>query len=270
MEDARALLDAINDERRQLEVVGGSFELGDWPEFAKRYGHMLLWTYARMRFGALAHAVVHIRYQHENGMPDLYLIAVYEHREFSFIAGGLSEMSEWKEQSLQAGGSRPEKVRRWVMTEQEGEVGRLVARVTATATQLVLECDSQDRLDALKHQLAATFGFSLHYRGETEGPPPRRVTPQQLTAEEPLTLVVTNEEDRIFVNAFLEKVYLEWADRESPALGGETPRHAASAGSTRSSVASLIDQLERNDPGLWRTGKAAFDYNKLRAHVGLM
>ena len=90
-----------------------------------------------------------------------------------------------------------------------------------------------------------------------------------MTAEEPLTLVVTNEEDRAFVNTFLETVYLEWADRENPALGSQTPRRAAASPSGRQAVASLIDQLERNDPGLWRTGTAAFDYNKLRAHVGL-
>jgi hypothetical protein len=270
MEDARLLLDAINDERRRLEVVGGAFELGDWPEFAKRYGHLLLWTYARMRFAALADAVVRIRYRHENGTPDLYLIAVYEHNEFSFITGGVSEIQGLKEDDSAAGGSRPEKLRRWVMTEKDGAAERLAARVTVTASQLILECDSRERLDALKHELAATFGFSLHYRGETDTPPPKRVTQQQLTAEEPLALVVTDEEDRAFVNAFLEKVYLEWADRESPALGGQKPRHAASSPSTRPSVAALIDQLERHDPGIWRTGKAAFDYNKLRAHVGLV
>ncbi|MBX3235953.1 MAG: hypothetical protein KF814_07360 [Nitrospiraceae bacterium] len=269
MEDTRALSDAINDERRQMELVGGSFELGDWPEFAKRYGHLLLAMFARMRFIALADAVAHIRYRHESGSPDLYLLALYEHREFSWIAGSLGELEGLTE--VAAGGGAADKVRRWVMQEKDDQGNvQLVARVTVTATQLVVECDAQDRLNALKHSLAATFGFSLHYRGETEHPPARRVTQEQLTAEEPLTLVLTNEEDRAFVNAFLEKVYLEWADRESPALGGQTPRHAASVDASRPSVVSLIDQLERNDPGLWRTGASAFDYNKLRAHVGLV
>ena len=197
------------------------------------------------------------------------MLALYEHREFSWIAGSLGELEGLTE--VAAGGGAADKVRRWVMQEKDDQGNvQLVARVTVTATQLVVECDAQDRLNALKHSLAATFGFSLHYRGETEHPPARRVTQEQLTAEEPLTLVLTNEEDRAFVNAFLEKVYLEWADRESPALGGQTPRHAASVDASRPSVVSLIDQLERNDPGLWRTGASAFDYNKLRAHVGLV
>jgi hypothetical protein len=31
----------------------------------------------------------------------------------------------------------------------------------------------------------------------------------------------------------------------------------------------LIRGMERDDPGVRRIGLAAFDYNKLRAHVGL-
>ncbi|MGC3973644.1 MAG: hypothetical protein QM771_04575 [Nitrospira sp.] len=41
-QDARALYETTGEERREMEVVGGSFELGDWPEFAKRFGHLLL------------------------------------------------------------------------------------------------------------------------------------------------------------------------------------------------------------------------------------
>ena len=84
-----------------------------------------------------------------------------------------------------------------------------------------------------------------------------------------LTLLVTDEEDRALVNAFLEMVYLEWADRGSPSLGGETPRHMMTNTAGRRQVTELIDEMERNDLGLLRMGVAAFDYNKLRAHVGL-
>jgi hypothetical protein len=51
------------------------------------------------------------------------------------------------------------------------------------------------------------------------------------------------------MNAFLETVYLEWADRESPAVGGETPRHVMTTQSGRTQVAALIDEMERNDFG---------------------
>ncbi len=50
-------------------------------------------------------------------------------------------------------------------------------------------------------------------------------------------------------------------------LGGQTPRHAVA--SSRDAVASLISEMESNDPGLRRVGRCAFDYNVLRGHVGI-
>ncbi len=271
-EDARMLYEQTADERREMEVVGGSFELGDWPEFAKRFGHLLLRNFARMRFAALVEAVGEIRYRTADGQPYWYVMALYEHREFTFIAGGMAELEGWKEESLAhlgaAAGSK--KLRRFLLqAKEEAPAASVPARVTVTATELYLECDSRDRLDGIKHSLAAAFGFSLHFRGETAQPPTRQVTTEELSTEEPLTIVVSREEDRALVNAFLETVYLEWADRESPVLSGETPRHAARTTAGLAKVAEVIADMERCDIGLLRSGLSAFDYNKLRAHVGL-
>ena len=93
-----------------------------------------------------------------------------------------------------------------------------------------MECDSRERLDAIKHSLAAAFGFSLHFRGKSCSLPARRVTTEELSTQEPLTVVVSHEEDRALLNAFLETMYLEWARPQSPVLGGETPRHAVNIG----------------------------------------
>lgn len=82
-------------------------------------------------------------------------------------------------------------------------------------------------------------------------------------------MVVTAEEDRALLNTFFETAYLEWADRESPALGGDVPRHAAASAEGRVRVEALITEMEQTDLGLLRSGVSAFDYNKLRAHVGL-
>jgi hypothetical protein len=145
----------------------------------------------------------------------------------------------------------------------------MVARMTLTATQLWVECDSRERLGAIKHKLAATFGFSLHFRGETCTPPPRQLKESELAVEEPLTLVISVEEDRALLNGFLENLYLEWAERACPSLGNHMPRHVATSAVGREQVAALIADMECHDPGVRRIGHAAFDYNKLRAHVGL-
>ena len=270
-EDAKALYETTGEERRAMEVVGGSFELGDWPEFAKRFGHLLLKNFARMRLAALVEAVSEIRYRTVGGEPYFYVVALYEHHEFTFIAGSMGELERWNElPDRPAGVPMSTKLRRFVQLPLDSAMaGVATARVTVTATELFLECDSRERLDSIKHTLAATFGFSLHFRGEATQPPVRQVSQADLSAAEPLTVVVTDDEDRAMVNAFLETVYLEWADRESPVLNGETPRHVAATPAGRAKVTALIDEMERSDFGLLRAGVAAFDYNKLRAHVGL-
>jgi hypothetical protein len=47
------------------------------------------------------------------------------------------------------------------------------------------------------------------------------------------------------------------------------PRHVATSAVGREQVAALIADMECHDPGVRRVGQASFDYNKLRAHVGL-
>jgi hypothetical protein len=272
-EDGKGLLDAVLDYRRQVEISAGSFELGDWPEFAKRYGHMLLWTFARMRFAALVDAVQSIHYVAASGQPYLYALALYDHHEYRFMADLLAGLEGFEQEASvpsSGGASTSKEAQHFV---QRGAYGAsnsaVVARLILTATQLWVECDSRERLDAIKHKLAATFGFSLHFRGETYAPPPRRLKESELAVEEPLTLVISAEEDRVFLNGFLETVYLEWAERACPSLGNHMPRHLAMSAAGREQVAALIADMERHDPGIRRVGLSSFDYNKLRAHVGL-
>lgn len=96
------------------------------------------------------------------------------------------------------------------------------------------------------------------------------MSPDQLTKEVPGSIVVTEEEQLALLTRFLDTAYLEWADQPSAALDGQTPRHAAAQSASRAQVAALIDEIARYDPGILLLGKPAFDYNVLRAHVGLV
>lgn len=273
-EDGKGLLNATLDYRRQVEISSGSFELGDWPEFAKRYGHVLLWTFARMRLAALLDAVVSIRYVVKGGQPYLYALALYDHSEYAYMGDTLASLEGFERETVvpsAPGEASPSKKALYFVQRGASEAlePSVVARLILTATQLWVECDSRERLDAVKHKLAATFGFSLHFRGETSTPPPRKLKESELAVEEPLTLVISAEEDRVLLGRFLETLYLEWAERTCPSLGDHMPRHVAASAAGRAQVAALIDDMERHDPGVRRTGHVTFDYNKLRAHVGL-
>jgi hypothetical protein len=273
--DAEAVLEVTAEWRREMEMNSGSFALGEWQEFAKRYGYMLLWAFAQLRVDALVDAVVHIRFRTPDGQPYLYAVALYDHHEYRLFADRLSEIEELR--SEQPAGSAESRgpaagvlpTLTWVQREAAGPAETTVARLTLTSSQLIVECDGPERLDRIKHRLAASLGFSLHFRGETLTPPVRQLSVGELMSDESLTLVVTQDEDRALLNQFLEKAYLEWSDQPHRSLGGQTPRHAAAVAETRRAVAALIDEMARHDPGLLRMGRAAFNYNRLRAHVGL-
>ncbi|CUS37251.1 P-loop NTPase family protein [Candidatus Nitrospira nitrificans] len=273
--DAKALIEMTAEWRRDMEMTTGSFALGEWREFTKRFGYMFLWAFARLRTDALVDAVVHIRYRRPDGRPYLYAVALYDHHEYRFFGDGLSEMSEFASEQVapQSGGQGQSDeippARTWVQRDLSGGTDAIVAKVTLTSSQLIVECDSPARLDQIKHRLAASFGFSLHFRSETLVPPARKLSIAELMSDEPPPVVVPPEEDRTLLNQFLEKAYLEWSDQPHLALGGQTPRHAAASAATRGKVGALIDEMAQHDPGRQRCGRPAFEYNRLRAHVGL-
>ncbi|MBM4124648.1 MAG: hypothetical protein FJ246_06820 [Nitrospira sp.] len=262
---AQAIYRATDEWRRQMEAESGSFDLGEWQEFAKRYGHILLWQFAQARLMSLIRADERVRYRTPDGRPVLYALAQYDHREFRFLADGLPQIEGLVADSPGKPGAR----RVWV--QRERQLDAVVARLTLTPSLLTVECDSRERLDGLKHRLASAFGFALHFMGESTTVPAHALPQTDLTVDDlpSVSVVVTEEEDRRRLAAFSESVYLEWADRPAPALGGLTPRHAATSPDGKTQAAALIAQLEQDDLALRRTGQPGYDYNRLRAHVGL-
>lgn len=273
--EGKALYERARDWERRMEMSSGELVLGEWQEFTKRFGHVLLWIFAEMRVAALVDAVAHIRYRTPSGEPYLYAIALYDHHDYRSFVDGLSGMGNWQpllvhpQTSIGNGERRPAEARVWIQKAVTDNQSAIAARLTLTSLQLILECDSRERLDEVKHSLARAFGFALHFRGETLTPPYYEVNVDELQSDHPVTVVVSHDDDRGLLKAFLEKAYLEWSDQPHPQLGGQTPRHAARLPATRDLVARLIAEMEASDPGIKRGAKRAYDYNVLRGHVGI-
>ena len=266
---AAGILEATHQWQREREAESGSFVLGEWREFAKRFGYVLLWSFAQARMSAMLAADAAIQYRRPDGQPFLYALALYEHAEFRRLADGMAAIGNARAAAGESSGD----VRVWVLNEPGGvdTKPRTVGRLTLSPTQLTVECDSADRLDNLKHQLASEFGFSLHFRGETATVPAHEIPTVDLEHDDApeITVVVTREEESRLLSTFLEAMYLEWPDRPSPALDHLTPRHAAAMPTYRDRVETLIDGMERDDLRYRRTGTRGYDYNILRAHVGV-
>jgi hypothetical protein len=266
----RALFDGVNEWRRSMEAETGSFELGEWEEFAKSYGHVLLWRLAQVRLEALIRADAGIRYRTERGGPFLYALALYEHHAWPLLCEGLSQLEGWRAERIGSPSEGEEaSPRSWVQTDDEPAA--VVARLTLTPAQVIVECDAAARLDQVKHLLASAFGFALHFCGEATEVPPHDLPEVDLEEDTPAprVVIVTMEAERELLAGFLETAYLEWADRPSPSLNGQTPRHAMGTADGRKHVAALIDTLQRDDLAARRTGKIGYDYGRLRAQVGL-
>lgn len=269
----QTLLAFTHDLRRGIEFGTGNFALAEWPEFTNEYGYLLIWGLARLRGGALATADAQVTYWNETGEPFYYAIALYEHHEFQKFVEALTEWEQLRalpSPTSQYGETCSKKV--WLQYAQnEQSASQSVTRLILTQTQLTVETDSASRLDAIKHQLASTFGFSLHFRGETLNPPPHSLPHVDLLADRYIAppVTVSVKEENSLLSTFLENVYLEWAEQPSPALKGKTPRQYCRENHDKKEVAELINHMERNDLGLQRTGQRAYDYTILRAHIGL-
>lgn len=270
---ARSVFQATEEWRREMEAQSGSFALGEWVEFAKQYGYVLLWQVAQTRLKLLIETEAGTRFRTPTGEPFLYALALYDHHEFRVLSEGLDRAEGFHAEPPGPPGQTNESVRAWVQRGGAGgePAGAVTARVILTPAQLMVECDSQERLDAVKHLLAATFGYSLHFRGESAAVPAHPMPDGDLLADAwpSVSVEVTADEDYRLLKGFLESVYLEWADQPSPALGGRTPRHTAAEPDGRATVGALIERMERDDPARRRTGRPGYDYNMLRAHVGL-
>ncbi|BCA54923.1 hypothetical protein W02_20630 [Nitrospira sp. KM1] len=267
-DEGGALYEAARDWERNMEMSSGSLVLGDWQEFTKRFGHILLWVLAELRFAALLDAFAHIRYCNSDGQPNLYAVALYDQHEHARFEQELSEMTPF-ERADQVHPATGATGVTWFQRDMINQTKEIVARLTLTSSQLIVECDGPERLDSIKHRLASVFGFSLHFRGESVTPPTRKISAAELSSKKPLTLVVPEHEDHALLKQLLEKAYLEWSDQPHHLLEGQTPRHAMASQASRGRVATLIDEMEVNDPGVWRTGRPAFDYNILRSHIGI-
>jgi len=263
---AQAILNAANNWRREMEASTGTFALGEWEEFAKRYGYVLLWQVAQARVGSLLAEEAEVRFVSPAGTPFLYALALYEHHDEKLLGQGLATLSGFGTEPSVAGKGA---MRRWMQQED----GATVVRLTLTSTQLIVECDSAQRLDHVKHQLAAMFGFALHFRGEVAVKPAHnwawREVNLRLDRTGHRTVHVSDEEEQRLLRAFYEAVYMEWPDQPAPGLNGQIPRQVAGTADGRARVATLLDEMARTDLGLMRTGKPVFDYSGLRAHVGL-
>ena len=274
---------SLRDLQREMEAFSGAFELSEWQEYVKRYGHIMIWTLANLRLKWLVELEDQIRFVDTHGRPFLHYIAIYEHSALNTFQQTLREDPDWMSVDLPGAysassdpnaGSNLQALRVWEKRVDEPTRNRdgVIGRLSLTNRQLIAEADSLEHFNDLKHWLAGTFGFSLHFKGETIVPPAHHMPSFELLSDgyPQVTETVSPEEEHRILSSLLESSYLDWAEHPSPALQDKTPRHIALTSTGAKEVTGLIQDLENNDLAKLRTGKTGFDYDSLRSHVGIL
>ena len=230
------LFESLRDLQREMEAYSGAFNLSEWQEYVKRYGHIIIWTLANLRLKWLVELEEHVRFVNSRGRPFLHCIAIYEHHAGNTFQKTIQKDSEWTgvdapraepPQSNSTVGVCPSTMHVWTKRtdkpsrNQDGVIGRL----TLTDTQLIAEADCLENFNELKHWLAGTFGFTLHFKSETLEPPAHLLPSCDLLSDEypSVTETVSNEEEHRILASLLESAYLDWAEHPCPALHNKTP-----------------------------------------------
>jgi hypothetical protein len=138
--------------------------------------------------------------------------------------------------------------------------------------ELVLECNSRERLDRGKLLLLSIAGASLrHLRDEftTQKELKSRAAAEPRSARRPDQEEIPKEIRDQAIGRFMEEHYRTWPDVKLPALDGKTPRDAVRTEKGRKQVIAVLKSIENGEGRKKQAGEPFYDVARLRAELGL-
>jgi hypothetical protein len=158
---------------------------------------------------------------------------------------------------------------KWVAEDPEKESYRSLGDVRLWRNRLELLCLSQERLEAGKALLQKALGRRLirHLGDEFKDI-------VQETFEEPASSQrhrrrALSREERAIARQMAIEQRKEWVDASIPALGGKSPRQAASDPDMQEQLEELLKVIEYNEEQKHRAGEPYMDVADLRRELGL-
>jgi hypothetical protein len=149
----------------------------------------------------------------------------------------------------------------------------LKASIRLNQDRIESECNSEKRDKALRKSLLQHLGFLITHENTNLQPfNPGKMGDLSSSAKEDkggeFDLASLSKEDRRRFEDTLEQQHLSWLDAHVPMLGGKTPRETAKTSQGKKQVAEMINDWE-NMQGRSRNNQFCFDFNKLRAELGI-
>ena len=237
------------DDRRREAGLG-------WPEFLKRN-----WPRIRLQsYEAGTNWMESVRLTNSDGEELLFAKAIYSLTDEAAVLHALRDSHEIE---IDEGTGREVFV--WLNQQRT-----VLGNIRIAAGQLVLECNSRERLDRGSRWLTHLGGQRLaHLRDEfTSQAEMRRRAKESPPTNRIESSIPKAERDRVIAEV-LEKHYRQWPDLPLPALDGETPRAAVRTSHGRRQVMEILKMMENGEERKRLAGEPVYDINRLRAELDL-
>jgi SEC-C motif len=154
----------------------------------------------------------------------------------------------------------------WI--EPAGEMRRSIGVIFIEEKRVVCETMSQRRAERARDEFSALWGGAARFRaiGYEGIEQALKHAPQR--AEKRAPEIPDHEQEKL-LGEFYERHYRKWIDESLPALGGRTPRHAATLKTIRPKLIALLKDFESQSERQRRAGQIAYDFRWMWAELGL-
>ena len=246
----------MEEDRGETGLEWREYLKGNWPRVR------------RQSFELAANWVESLRLSNTEGDELLFSKSVYKVLDEAAATAALRRRPEFQDESDQTEFTPAEARQHFVWLNERKTV---LGNIHIGAGELVLECNSRQRMERGKLLLANIAGESLrHLRDEfttqkelksRAAAAPRGPRPRQ---EE----IPKEVRDEVVVR-FMEEHYGTWPDTKLPALGGKTPREAARTAKGRKQVIAVLKHIENGEDRKRQAGEPFYDVARLRTELGL-
>ena len=157
----------------------------------------------------------------------------------------------------------------WVFHDEKAALETtLKGRIRVEVDHLYTECNSKSRDEKLRVFILDHLGELVAYDESTYEPFDLDSPPQSSEGPAPLDLNDLPEEARSQITNIMEQQFMDWIDKEIPALENKTPKEAVKTIEGREKIINLINDWE-NSQLRFPNPQFHFEFNKLRRALGI-
>lgn len=185
-----------------------------------------------------------------SGEPLLFSKAIFEIKDKEAVTDGLLKIN---------GFERCKDGFIWYDKRDEEGSATILGKVEVKEHELILGCNSKERLERGKRLILESLSDALIHREDTfQDPIEAMESYKESTTEEPVN-ELPMEIQQQFYNQFMQKHSEKWLGEKIPALNGEPPMQAIKTEEGKRKVIELLKSIENSEEHNKREGRPFYD-----------